>query len=62
MNFNLKAILNLNRKYENLGHLSSKGNVYELKCEDLNVEMIYSKSNKRIDECILDILKQKIGK
>ncbi len=58
----MKGILNLSRKSELLEHLSNKGNLYELKLGNLNVEMIYSKSDKRIDECMLNILKQKIGK
>ena len=33
--------------------------IYEIKVGNLNVEMIYSKSNKKIDECILNILKRK---
>ncbi len=40
-------------------HLSNKGKVYELKVGNINVEMSYSKSNKKIDECMLSILKQK---
>ena len=40
-------------------HLSNKGKVYEIKVGNLNVEMIYDKSNKKIDECMLNILKQK---
>lgn len=40
-------------------HISNKEKVYELKIGDINVEMSYSKNQKRIDECMLNILKQK---
>jgi len=52
----------LNRKPKIIEYLSNKGKVYELKVGNLNVEMSYSKKNKRIDECMLNILKGKIGK
>ena len=51
--------MNLNRKPKIIEHLSNKGKVYELKVGNMNVEMNYSKNNKRIDECMLNILKQK---
>ena len=38
----------------------NKENICELKIGNLNVEMNYSKSNKKIYECMLNILKQKI--
>ncbi|MCI8309704.1 MAG: hypothetical protein HFJ45_05900 [Clostridia bacterium] len=49
----------MNRKHEILEYLSKKGNVYELEIGNINVEMVYSKSNKKIDECMLNILKLK---
>ncbi|MCI9275945.1 MAG: hypothetical protein HFJ24_08580 [Clostridia bacterium] len=49
----------MNRKSKIIEHLSNKGKVYELKVGNLNVEMSYSKSDKKIDECMLNILKQK---
>ena len=52
----------MNRKSKIIEHLSNKGKVYELKVGNLNVEMSYSKSDKKIDGCMLNILKQKIGK
>lgn len=39
--------------------LSNEGKVYELKVGELNVEIIYSKKQIKIDECILNILKRK---
>ena len=49
----------MNRKSKIIEHISNKGKVYELKVGNLNVEMSYSKSDKKIDECMLNILKQK---
>lgn len=49
----------MNRKTELLEYLSNKEKVYELKVGDVNVEINYSKCNKKIDECMLNILKQK---
>ncbi len=54
--------MNLNRKFELLEHLSNNGKVYELKVGNVNIEMDYSKNGKGIDECMLNILKQKIKK
>lgn len=51
--------MDLNRKPKIIEHLSNKGKVYELKVGNINIEISYSKSNKKIDECMLDILKQK---
>ena len=49
----------MNRKSKIIEHLSNKGKVYELKVGNINVEMSYSESDKKIDECMLNILKQK---
>ena len=49
----------MNSKPEIIEHLSNKGKVYELKVGNINVEMSYSESDKKIDECMLNILKQK---
>lgn len=54
--------IDLNRKPKMIEHLSNKEKVYELKVGNINVEMSYSKSNKKIDECMLNILKRKIEK
>jgi len=45
-----------------LEHLSNKGNVYELKVENINVELNYLNNGRKIDECMLNILKQKTKK
>ena len=52
----------MDRKTKIIEHLSNEGKVYEIKVGNLNVEMIYSKSNKKIDECMLNVLKQKYEK
>lgn len=52
----------MDRKNETVEHLSNKGKVYEIKVGDINVEMCYAENNKKINECILNILKQKIKK
>ena len=49
----------MDKKTKIVEHLSNKGKVYEIKVGNLNVEMIYDKYNKKIDECMLNILKQK---
>ncbi len=52
----------MNRKTKIIELLSNNEKVYEIKVGDINVEMTYSKSNKKIDECMLNILKQKMKK
>lgn len=52
----------MNSKSKIIEHLSNDEEVCELKVGNINVEMNYSRNNKKIDECILNILKQKIGK
>lgn len=48
-------------KKEIIEYLKKTENPYRLKVGNMTVELKYS-DNKRIDECILNILKQKIGK
>lgn len=52
----------MDRKNKIIKHLSNNGKVYELKVGDMVVEMSYSKTQKKIDECMLNILKQKYKK
>ena len=52
----------MDKKTKIVEHLSNKGKVYEIEVGNLNVEMIYDKCNKKIDECMLNILKQKYKK
>ena len=49
----------MDRKTKITKHLSNEEKIYEIMVENLNVEMIYDKSNKKIDECLLNILEQK---
>lgn len=48
----------MKKKYE---CLVNNNDSYQLQVGDMLVEMKYS-NNKRIEECILSILRQKIGK
>ena len=48
----------MNRKTKINKSLSDEG-ICELKVGNLNVELVYSKGNKKIDECMLNILKRK---
>ena len=59
---NMKGKWILDRKEKYIKYLSKTGDCYELKVGNLNVEMIYSKNNKKIDECILNVLKRKNDK
>lgn len=44
---------------EVISYLKETENLYRLKVGNISVEVIYSENNKKIDECILNILKQK---
>ena len=50
---------NQNKKIENLSKLES---LYQLKVGNMYVNMLYSKNNKSFNECMLNILNQKIRK
>lgn len=50
----------MDSKIKNAKYSLNKENIYELKIGNLNVEINYSKSNKKIYECMLNVLKQKI--
>ncbi len=54
--------IDLDKKSKLLTHLSNNGKVYELKVGNVNVQMNYANNGKGIDECMLNILKQKIKK
>lgn len=43
-------------------YLLNANNPYQIKVEDINVEMEYSDNNKTFNECMLNILKQKYKK
>ena len=47
---------NQNKKIENLIELDG---LYRLKLDNICVDMIYSKNNKKFNECMLNILKLK---
>ena len=43
-----------------LQNLSKINDTYKIKFDNITVEMKYSKNNKSFNECILNILKQKL--
>jgi len=44
----------------NIEKLTKVNDIYELKVEDMCVEMSYNDNKKRFNECILNILKKKV--
>lgn len=44
----------------NIENLTKVNDIYELKVEDMCVEMSYNDNKKRFNECILNILKKKV--
>ena len=53
------GLKNQNRKIENLTKVED---LYRLKVGNMCVDMAYSKNNKSFNDCILNILNQKIKK
>ncbi len=49
-------------KTENIEKQLERENIYQLNVADMKVEIFYSKNNKKIQECMLDVLKRKIKK
>ena len=52
----------MKEKSKVIDYLLNTKNSYTLKMDNMNIEMTYSKSNKTFGECMLNILKGKIGK
>ena len=50
---------NQNKKINNLTKIKD---LYKLKIENMCIDITYSKNNKSFNECMLNILKQKIKK
>ena len=48
-----------NKKLKN--YLSKTQNPYQIKVEDIVVTMEYTKTDKRFNECMVNILKQKLN-
>ena len=46
----------------NIENFTKVNDIYELKVGDMCVEMTYNENEKRFNECILNILKQKVKK
>lgn len=45
-----------------IGYLKKTENPYQIKVGNMVVNIEYSKNSKKFNECMLNILKQKIGK
>ncbi len=43
-------------------HMLNKEKIHELKVGNINIEMCYSKNNKKIYECMLNVLNDKVRK
>lgn len=43
-----------------IDYLSKTQNPYKLKVDNMNIEIEYSENNKRLNECMQNILKQKV--
>lgn len=43
-----------------IDYLENTENPYQLKVGDVIVEMTYSDNNRKFDECVLNILKQRL--
>lgn len=47
---------------QNSKGLVNNKDLYQLQVENMNVEFKYSENDKKINECIINVLRQKIGK
>lgn len=52
----------MKEKSKDIDYLLNTENLYTLKMDNMNIEMTYSENNKSFNECMLNILKGKIGK
>lgn len=52
----------MKEKSKVIDYLLNTENPYTIKIDNMDIEIIYSKSNKTFEECMLNILKGKIGK
>ncbi len=50
----------MDRKSELMEYTSNSGKAYNFKVGNIEVEMVYSKNGRKIDECMLNVFKQKI--
>ncbi|MBQ9658357.1 MAG: hypothetical protein IJV31_06290 [Clostridia bacterium] len=50
----------MEKQSKTIENLSKSNDIYELKVGNMTVEIAYSKTNKSFNECMLNILKQKI--
>ena len=54
--------INLQENYRIEKHMLNKEKIHELKVGNINIEMCYSKNNKKIYECMLNVLNDKVRK
>ena len=47
---------------QNSKGLVNNKDLYQLQVENMTVEFKYSENDKKINECIINVLRQKIGK
>ena len=52
----------MKEKSKIIDYLLNTKDPYTIKMDNMNIEMIYSKSNKTFEECMLNVLKQKYRK
>ena len=52
----------MKEKSKVIDYLINTKDPYAIKMDNMNIEMIYSKSNKTFEECMLNVLKQKYRK
>lgn len=52
----------MEKQNKEIDNLIKINNLYRLKIGDMCVDMMYSQNNKSFNECMLNILKQKIKK
>lgn len=50
----------MDEKSKVIGQLTYENEVYDIKVGDITVELKYSNNCRKFDECMLNILKQKI--
>lgn len=57
----MKLVLNLKELNEDKNCLKNKGKVYNLQVGEMEVQVIYSEDSRTLNDCLINILKQKKG-
>lgn len=50
----------MNKKNQMIKYLLKEGDEYELEVENLKIEIKYEKNNKTLEECLFNVLKEKM--